>query len=116
MDSFEMRRVFGILAIGVAAALCACTGPRPIVVKREVIPPRSPEAPHTVLVTIRNTGWGEGQVEAIARLRSTTTGQTAAQSVRPIELSSLETIQVRFELKAPAGDEYDAIVDVKYPP
>jgi hypothetical protein len=114
MDAFKMIRAVVILAV--AAALCSCTGPRPIIVKREVIPPRSPEAPYTVLVTIQNTGRGEGQAEATARLRSRTTGQTAAQSVRPIELSALETVHVRFELTAPAGDEYDAIVDVKYPP
>ena len=111
-----MRRASAVLAIVVAAALGACTGPRPIVAKREVIPPRSPGDPYTVLAAIQNTGRGEGQAEATARLRSRTTGQTAAQAVRPVELSPLETVQVRFELKAPPGDEYDAIVDVKYPP
>ena len=116
MGAFQVRRTAAVLAILVAAALCACTGPRPIVVKREVMPPRSPGDPYTVLATIQNTGRGEGQAEATARLQSRTTGQTAAQAMRPVELSPLETVQVRFDLKAPEGDEYDAIVDVKYPP
>jgi hypothetical protein len=111
-----MTRIPAALAIVLAAALCACTGPRPVIVKREVVPPHSTGDPYTVLVTIRNTGRGEGQAEATARLRSRTTGQTVAQSVQEVELSALETIQVRFEMKAPAGDEYDSLVDVKYPP
>ena len=111
-----MTRLGTAPAILVAAALCACTGPRPIIVNREVIPPHSHGDPYTVVVTIQNTGRGEGQAEATVRLRSRKTGQTAAQSVREVELCALETVQVRFELKAPAGDVYDAIVDVKYPP
>jgi hypothetical protein len=115
MGAREMTWSPLIPGCAVVIALCACAGPKPVVVQYDVVRPESPSSPYIVSVTIRNRGRGEGQAEAIVRLRSKSTGRTVAQSTREIELSALETIQVSFEIKAPAGD-YDAIVDVKYPP
>ena len=105
-----------VLLITAAVALAACRGPRPAIVSRQLLPPESPAAPYIALVTIRNTGGGEGQVEAIARLRSAVQGQTVAEAARQIDLSPFETVQVRFELRAPAAGHYELVTDAKYPP
>jgi hypothetical protein len=49
-------------------------------------------------------------------LRSKSSGETAAESSETVELQSHETVKVVLELRPGVAGEYDATVEVQYPP
>ena len=108
------RRVIVLLVC--ASCLIACYGPKPVVQQQELQPPSAPNEPYTLVVTIENQSGGEGQAAITARLRSKATGETAAQTSETVELQSHERTQVVLELRPSAAGQYDATVDVQYPP
>jgi len=99
-----------------AMLLAACYGPAPVVVRQELRPPASPSEPYALVVTLENQSGGEGQAEIIARLRSKSSGSTAAQTSETVELQPHETVQVVLELQPGAPGDYAADVEAKYPP
>jgi hypothetical protein len=113
-----MRHAFrrAIVLLICASYLAACYGPKPAILGQELRPPPGPNEPYTLTVTIENQNGGEGQAAVTARLRSKSSGETAAESSETVELQSHETVQVVFELRPGVAGEYDATVEVQYPP
>ncbi len=113
-----MRRLFhqSIFLIACALVLTACYGPTPVVIHQELRSPASPAEPYALLVTIENQSGGAGQAQIIARLRSKSTGTTAAEANQTVELQAYETVQVVLELRPGAPGGYDADVEAQYPP
>jgi hypothetical protein len=102
--------------LALAASLAGCYGPSPAVVGQELRPPAAPGAPYTLVVTIENRSGGAGQAELTARLHASGDSTTAAQQAETVELEPHETVQVVFELRPPALGDYQAAVEVEYPP
>jgi hypothetical protein len=99
-----------------AGCLVACYGPNPIILRQELRPPSAPNEPYTLAVTIANQNGGEGEAAVTARLLSKRTGETAAQSNEMVELRAHETVQLVLDLQPAAAGEYDATVEIQYPP
>ena len=118
MGARDMRRAFrqAIVLLACAIGLAACYGPDPTVLRQELRPPSAPNEPYTRVVMIENQNGGEGQAALTARLRAKDTGVTAAQNRQTVELQAHETVQVVLELQAPRVGDYDATVEVQYPP
>jgi hypothetical protein len=104
------------LLLTLTVSLAACRGPVPVVVRQELRPPVTPNGPYTLLVTIENQSAGEGQAEVTARLLSKATHETAAETSQPVTLHPHETVQIVLELQQGALGDYDATVEVQYPP
>jgi hypothetical protein len=104
------------LLLALAVSLAACRGPAPVVVRQELQPPQRPNDPYTLVVTIENRSGGEGQAEVTARLLSTATHETAAQTSQDVTLRPHETVQVTLDLQPGAPGDYDATVEAEYPP
>ena len=113
-----MRHAFRrtILLLVCASCLAACYGPKPTVQRQQLRPPSGPNEPYTLFVTIENQNGGEGQAAVTARLLSKSTGETVAQSDETVELQSHETVQVMLELRPSTDGDYNATVEVHYPP
>lgn len=105
------------LSLALALLLAACAaGPKPAVTGQELRPPRAPDAPYQAVVTITNTGRGEGQAQVIARLNVRGTGITAAQVSQTVELQPGATVQLLLDLRPVTPGPYDLSVEATYPP
>lgn len=102
-----------VLALAVLWVV-GCSGPRLEVTDTRLTAPTSEGAPYCLEATIKNQGWGHGQVNVTVRLRDKATGQTV-QDDRKAELRPNETTRVAIELIAPPG-AYEPEVEVDYPP
>jgi hypothetical protein len=105
-----------LVVLALLPGVLGCTGPRPVLTRQELRPPRSPGSPYLLFVTITNRSRGEGQADVIARLRFRATGRTAAQANQHVDLKPHETVPVALELRPAAPGDYDVTTEVHYPP
>jgi hypothetical protein len=102
------------LVLAAALVLAACGGPGPVVDGTEIRP--ASDGGTLVVVALRNTTGGEGQVSLEVTLRDRTTGQAVGRAERAVSLRPRERLQVTVALRPATAGDLVAEVRARYPP
>lgn len=107
-------RARALLLAVTALLIGACHGPKPQVVGHQLQPPEVKGHPYTMVVTVKNTSSGSGEISVVARLKKH--GTTVAVQEQTVEMQPDETAQVELDLNPPVDGPFEPEVEASYPP